>query len=183
MHQPNDVITIPVPSVFHHPLFYSTNSQELTIQFPRSFSEGLKIKPFLYDLLEASQKSLYQPWKQPEKYLPDVLNQWNEYKMLLEQLFEMRNRKDARKPMIHSISLLLDFLCWMNRMPVTQINNLDFVENLEVKPMNIRERLEFMLNRPDLFHSFIQLCELFVEVEKQYVKLLAMKKQTPRSFN
>jgi hypothetical protein len=180
MQQSNDAITIPVPAAFHHPLFYSTSSQELTIHFPLSFSEGLKLTPFLYDILEAAHEALYQPWKQPERYLPAVLKQWTENKMNLDQLFKMRNRKDARKPMVDSISLFLDFLFWMNRKPVTKLLDWDIVEKLDVKPMNIRERLDFMLQKPDLYHSFIQLCELFVEAEKQYVKLLAMKKQTPR---
>ena len=41
---------------------------------------------------------------------------------------------------------------------------------LKIKPINIRERLDYIIQNPNKFHSFIQLSELFVEMEKLFRK-------------
>ncbi|URM34318.1 hypothetical protein LLY41_07950 [Cytobacillus firmus] len=41
--------------------------------------------------------------------------------------------------------------------------------------MNIKERLDFIFARPALYHSYIQLSGLIAEMEKQYMKMLALE--------
>ena len=44
------------------------------------------------------------------------------------------------------------------------------IKDCKIKPVNVEERLGFIVSRPKLFHSYKQLAELFAEQEKQFAK-------------
>ena len=48
------------------------------------------------------------------------------------------------------------------------------MEALQIKPINIRERVDYIVRNPNKFHSFIQLSEAFVEMEKLFRKHAVM---------
>jgi hypothetical protein len=45
------------------------------------------------------------------------------------------------------------------------------------KPINAEERLDFVIKKPAMYHSFIQLQQLFSECHKLYYKLKAIEKK------
>jgi hypothetical protein len=73
------------------------------------------------------------------------------------------------------IGLFLQFLFWSNDKQIAVLANTS-LSLLEVKPVNIDERLGFIISRPNLFHSYRQLSELMVEQEKLYAKKNIVKK-------
>lgn len=87
----------------------------------------------------------------------------------------------ALQPMKKGIGIFLQAVFWSNHVPA-RLNGLNF-DKLKVKPINVYERLEFIMNRPGNYHSFIQLSELMAEQEKQFVKHMALKKEADFSLS
>jgi len=50
-----------------------------------------------------------------------------------------------------------------------------------VKPVNVQERLNFIETKPRLYHSYVQLAELFSEQEKLFAKNKALNKYNKKS--
>lgn len=104
-----------------------------------------------------------------------LLEEWNELKTILEQLFKKRDSKNTLEAMKKGIDLYCKFLFWTNDQPEQQIEpNVPLL--LDYKPVNIEERLAFIYSRPNAYPSFRQLAELMVEQEKLYVKKNIIKK-------
>ena len=83
--------------------------------------------------------------------------------------------KKHAKGMEKGIGLFIQFLSWSNDSQLT-LKNLNQLTLLEIKPVNVEERLGFIISRPNLFHSYRQLSELMVEQEKLYAKKNIVKK-------
>jgi hypothetical protein len=107
--------------------------------------------------------------------ITNLLEEWEKIKGQLEELFRERDQKRASEIMKKGISLFIQFLCWSNDTPVfldRPINSKQF----EFKPVNLEERLGFIMSRPNLYHSYRQLSELMIEQEKLFVKRNILKK-------
>jgi uncharacterized protein (DUF433 family) len=74
------------------------------------------------------------------------------------------------------IGLFIQFLYWSND---RQINSKEpvSINQLVITPVNLDERLAYILSRPNLFHSYRQLSELMTEQAKQYAKKNIVKKR------
>lgn len=111
----------------------------------------------------------------PEAYISRVFKGWREDAPSIAQHFKKRDRKSAKEPMIYQLSRFLQVLFWVNGRSVSQ-EDLKYwdeaVKNLEHLPVNAVERLSFIFEQPDHYHSYIQLSELFLEWEKKSVILL-----------
>jgi hypothetical protein len=105
-----------------------------------------------------------------------LLADWVHIKTELEVLYRNRDQKSTIQGMKKGIGLFIQFLCWGNE---KEINLKDFepLERLEIKPVNLDERLGFIIRRPNLYHSYRQLSELMVEQEKLYAKKNIVKKR------
>jgi hypothetical protein len=101
------------------------------------------------------------------------LLQWQQYKLELEEYFKNRNSDKASPVMEKAIELFWEFLYSSNGLMTRDTYNID---DCIVKPVNVQERLNFIVSRPRLYHSFVQLAELFAEQEKQYARQLALNK-------
>lgn len=106
-----------------------------------------------------------------------ILEEWNNVKAQLGELFRERNQKNTKALMEIGIDLFIQFLFKSNNKPVLAKESIPFDE-LAIKPVNIKERLGFIMARPNLYHSYRQLSELVIEQEKQFVKYTAMKKSS-----
>ncbi|WP_449620248.1 YpoC family protein [Robertmurraya sp. Marseille-Q9965] len=115
-----------------------------------------------------------KPWESPEESVTVLLEQWGLLNEELHNLFEKRAQKEAKPVMEKGISLFIEFLHWSNGRPEIT-TEIDYT-GLKIKPVNIGERLNFIIARPTLFQSYMQLAELFVEQEKGFKKALAIKK-------
>nr|WP_235356955.1 hypothetical protein [Bacillus alveayuensis] len=166
-----------VPSEFHHPLFYragETIEEKTAVSFPLM----MKRFYFYYDILASRGMSGLEPWENIEQSIQAVVQLWKEEREQLQVLFANRNRKAAKEPMLRSLSYFLACLYWLNGTRVKEIVNWEKeIDALSIKPMNCKERLQFIFAKCDLYHSFVQLSELFEELNKLYYKMLVMNKK------
>ncbi|RAK22118.1 hypothetical protein B0I26_102106 [Anoxybacillus vitaminiphilus] len=166
-----------VPSEFLHPLFYREGETIETTEFA-PFPLMMKKFYFYYDIIACKENLENEPWNDIEQSIPAVWQLWNEEKEKLDLLFQNRDRKAAREPMIRALSYFLACLYWLNETRVKSIVSWEReVNTLQMKPVNCVERLQFIFAKCDLYHSFIQLGELFAELTKLYYKNLAIKKK------
>lgn len=133
--------------------------------------------PLLYEGANLYEITSFQPWINAKEYIPALFVEWKETEVELRENFSRRNTSKTEIPMKKGMGLLLEALYWCNGQPVDG-KNLD-VNALKVKPINISERLEYILLNPTKFHSFIQLSELLVEMEKLFIKQEVMAKYNP----
>jgi hypothetical protein len=102
-----------------------------------------------------------------------ILLQWQQDKIELEEYFKYRDSKKALPVMEKTIKLFREFLYASNGLITSVSNNID---DCIIKPVNVQERLKFIVSRPRLYHSYVQLGELFAEQEKQYARKVALNK-------
>jgi hypothetical protein len=115
--------------------------------------------------------------KNQAETVSSILKEWESIKVQLEQLFRNRDQKDTKKWMEKGIDLFIQFLYCTNDETYTTTNNIPY-SKFHLKPVNIDERLVFIMSRPALYHSYRQLSELMVEQEKQYAKSTIAKKSS-----
>jgi len=104
-----------------------------------------------------------------------ILEEWKNVKIRLDQLFRERDQKKAKEWMEKGIALFIHLLNYTNEKASTPYDSIPF-HQLNFKPVNIEERLGFIMARPGLYHSYRQLSELMVEQEKLYAKRNIIKK-------
>lgn len=129
--------------------------------------------PFLYELGYYSGMKGLRPWETPEDGIPLLLEEWKNKEIQLEELFSDRKTAAAIEPMKHSIALFVEMLFWTNKVPVRF--PLIYIDELTIKPVNVKERLEFIIAKPQLYHSYVQLSELMIEQEKHFIKQQLLK--------
>ncbi|MDQ0213659.1 hypothetical protein J2S13_000053 [Oikeobacillus pervagus] len=159
-----------VPDELFHPFFFPTRSVEV------DFHQTIQEYPyFIYELkLKDGQLATY-PWDDLEPMIPKILSFWEENSQKLSEKFALRN-KEVKQEMQTAIAFYFMFLFWSNGFPV-QLKDWDHLVNgLTIKPVNVVERLRFILNRPFSFHAYRQIQELWQEQHKQYAKNLSVRK-------
>jgi hypothetical protein len=95
-----------------------------------------------------------------------VLSEWGKCKEKLQIHFKNRDSQKALPLMERAIDLFEQFLIKSNNLNP----DLYCIKDCKIKPVNVEERLGFIVSRPKLFHSYKQLAELFAEQEKQFAK-------------
>ncbi|WP_158735371.1 YpoC family protein [Alteribacillus sp. YIM 98480] len=144
--------------------------------------ESILYIPFMAEILWHNDKLASPPWNNPLKYIPIIQKEWENDLKMLNSLYEERNRKDAKSLMIKHIASLMNAIWWMNRRKVPAAARQDVkkaAHKLPKAPVNAGERLAFLLETPDHYHSFVQLKELFSESKKQFA-VVKMKEQRSR---
>ncbi|MGM0751223.1 MAG: YpoC family protein [Bacillota bacterium] len=131
---------------------------------------------FAYEILYFNEVATGSfPWIDHELYVGTILKSWGEEEEYLKTLYKKRS-KNTLHAMKKSISQFYMLLFWSNSLPVRLNHEDSHIDQLSIKPANAVERIEFIRNNPTLFHSFIQLSQLFEEQHKQYAKSLALKR-------
>jgi hypothetical protein len=159
-----------IPEIIYDPFFFfekkiNMESKELT-----TFNlEEL----FIHEIAYYLEHKTVKPWENPKEHIPELLNKWKSLQGEIKTLFEQRNKKMILSPMKQGIGLLLEFIFWTNGLPSQKLENVD-MDTFKFKPVNFLERIQFLMKRPNIYPSFIQLIELFEEHEKQYSKFLAI---------
>ncbi|HAC3586921.1 TPA_asm: hypothetical protein GZN75_00005, partial [Listeria monocytogenes] len=69
-----------------------------------------------------------------------------------------------------ALGIFLSILFWSNHRPVQLDNLMDQIKTLETKPLNLDERLEYVLKRGNTYLGFRQLNELMLEQRKLIAK-------------
>ena len=150
-----------------HPLFFS--SEEVV---ELSAEASLSVAPFFIYELSGEE----QPWASEKKGLPFIEKEWTSLKLGLERKFQQRDPK-VHVEMKAAIALFLMKLFWSNGRPVQLNDWKQKVRELDIKPVNVEERLEFVFRRPYSYHSYRQVSELMIEQEKQAAKHLVLKQK------
>lgn len=166
-------VMLSVPKELIHPFFFSGN-EKLIVQEVQLIQLDLSL-PFIYEAAYFSGKQSIKPWEIHEQSISVLLEEWQKIKEILEKLFANRDQNQVISPMKKGISLFLEFVFWANGHPAILSKGFE-KDQFSIKPVNIIDRLEFIIQRPSLYHSFIQLAELMSEMNKHYKKHLALKK-------
>ncbi|TYS68435.1 hypothetical protein FZC76_11950 [Sutcliffiella horikoshii] len=165
-----------IPESFLHPHFYS-NQDSISIKI-FSLADIIEV-PFKFDIayyLGVAPDQL--PWEMTSDSIPHILTSWKEKEILLNSLHEVRDRKEARKQIVLPIAWFLQLLFWMNGQPVRGLTDWKIeVCRLKWKPINVDERLEFVIKKPEMYHSFIQLQQLYTECAKLFYKIKVLEKK------
>jgi hypothetical protein len=170
--------SIHIPEEFHILPFFSKEIKELTYDSSQSFEQALQAVHFLYDIADYHKMDLYKPWEEIETAIPLVFESWKKNKENIAALFRLRKREETKAPMVLYAAHLISSLYWMNEGPVLTLSELESsLSRLTLKPVNLEERLGFILQQPNHYHSFIQLSELYEETEKLFFKAMVMKKR------
>lgn len=111
-----------------------------------------------------------------DKDVTRILEEWQSVKELLDDLYRSRDFKNTKAWMDKGIELFLQFMVQTNDMPFFK-DTIPY-DQFEIKPVNLEERLEFIIERPNLYHSYRQLSELMSEQEKHFVKKNIIKKSS-----
>ncbi|RSL33427.1 hypothetical protein D7Z54_10700 [Salibacterium salarium] len=136
--------------------------------------------PFLAEILWHNEKIIIPPWNLPLRYVPQIHYAWEEEGQWIESYFSKRDRKAARPYMIKHTANLLSAISWMNHREVptaspdllqTEFNKMNKV------PMNMGDRIRFIVQNPDHYLSFNQLKGLFIESKKQFAMVKIEERQ------
>lgn len=166
MKQESHVISI--PPELRHPFFFEVDE----IEWEGTNNDILFYEEIsFYNQLQAAEK----PWLNPKKNLQKLIDKWNLLRDEIAEMFKNRKQKEASQMMKKGISYFFQYLYWTNGQPA-RMTNIEQLKDLEVHPVNVVERLQFIMNRPRLHHSYIQLDELFTEQQKHFMKKMIMKK-------
>jgi hypothetical protein len=130
--------------------------------------------PLLYESANLYGLATFIPWTNPDETVPKLLLEWNRIREELKEGFTKRDLSKTERPMKKGIGLLFQVIYWTNYQPV-DVHTVG-MESLQIKPINIRERVDYIILNPNKFHSFIQLSEAFVEMEKLFRKHAVMNK-------
>lgn len=153
-------LQIPEPFLFQP--FYEQNA---------SIEKGDTNAFFYYDIAYQLGLTEMWPWEDKKLLIPDYFAKWKELKEQLATIYETRNRKKARPYMLTALANLIDILFWTNGVPVHRLQQItDDLLAFTYKPVNIEERLSYLLSEVDHFHAYNQLKALYEELEKIYYK-------------
>lgn len=164
---------IEVPAELKHPFFFPDGSILLAIDHEATLN--LEI-PFMYEAAFFSGIEAHKPWLHSSESISALLTEWEKVKEAIRIPLQKRDKRSVIPPMRKGIGLFLQFLHWANGQPTKLCPEIAY-HLLEIKPVNVQERLDFVMERPGLHHSYMQLRELMIELEKGYEKSIALKKR------
>lgn len=163
-------VQLSVPTPLQCTLFFAGESVTRTVYDYKEWQEVSSFTLFPYDFAYFHGLDGYHPWEHIEKHMSFLLNEWKKIDTDCQKLFSERKAKQALKPMKEGIALFFTLMFWIHHQPVQLHDWEQKVKEFPIKPVNLVERLTFIVERPTLYHSFIQLGELFHELEKHYAK-------------
>ncbi len=169
---------VSIPETFQNPLFFKDRDFIYDSEWNL---EQFGCVPLLIDLL-CYQGKFEQEHLNYEQLIGILLKQWKKEKTEIADDFKRRDRAAARPKMIKSIGWFLSLLHWMEGRYVENLSDIvQSILKVTIQPVNLKERLSFVLEAPDHFQSFIQLSELFDETEKKWCAIVRKKQHTDKN--
>lgn len=159
----------------HHPCF-TFNYEGMNLQALTKWEPALLRNGFVYEQQYYLGHPVYQPWESFAEIQSGIWSEWMITEAELDQLFKNRMTKNVKPLMERGLVLFLSLLFWSNGKPVNLHQYHLNIEQLDAKPVNIDERLGFVLKRPEFYPSYMQLKSLMEEQKKSAAKLAAIKK-------
>lgn len=173
----NKAQLIQVPAEFILQPFYAN---QCVIEFlpQSSIIDNIRKAPFIYDIVyKVDQEQLvHGPWNDTVHSIEALFTLWRNDREEIATYFKLRQKSKAAEAMSFLTSVFLDALFWLNERPIKNLTQWEEeVSGLSAQPVNALERLQFIINGPGHYHSFIQLNELYQELEKVYAKKMVLK--------
>jgi hypothetical protein len=160
-----------LPSELFHPFFFSEKEVNLDMKEPTS----MLVQNFYFELLFYNGIESKKPWTCPEYFLLLLKDEWGKLRPAIEEMHHQRKKDGINGAMKKGVGLFLQYLYWSNGTPACLKELPNFID-VKIKPVNLEERVGFIIARPGLFHSYVQLCELMIEQEKLFAKNNMIKK-------
>ncbi|WP_239254505.1 YpoC family protein [Listeria ilorinensis] len=126
--------------------------------------------PFWQEQMFYTKGAGIMPWHEETDRACRRLNK--HMKVLLLEIETALENKEKPNPssVTDALGIFLSILFWSNHRPV-QLNNLEEqIQTLEIKPLNLEERLLYCLERAHTFLGYTQLKELMLEQRKLIAK-------------
>ncbi|WP_223702005.1 YpoC family protein [Sutcliffiella deserti] len=163
-----------IPAVFLHPLYYQKGA---TLDFSNIHEQDIVSSPFKFDIAYSlGVFTTWQPWKDKLRSVPMLFLAWKEYEASLVILHKSRERHQVKKHMTQVIAIFIQSLFWMNGQPVSELAKWQKdVKALRLKPINLEERLDFVMSQPEKYPAFIQIQQLINEIQKLFYKMQAVE--------
>ncbi|MDQ0176165.1 YpoC family protein [Bacillus chungangensis] len=153
-------ITINIPVELQDRLFYKEN--QTTIHHKGIFEPPY----FKEELLFYQGLDHVDYWNDFHQVLPQLTAEWDKIDSALTELFASRH-PNSQFRMVDGIALFFMFLFWSNEEPVHLQGWMEKTKHYAVKPVNLEERLQFILARPFSYPAFRQLSALMLEQQKR----------------
>jgi hypothetical protein len=153
---------------------FAESLRQVTPSNPANVKLQLLENPLSYDRNQAGMK----PWNDPSEYVPYLFDAWKIIREKLLPYFDTRKARGDKELMLKGMICMITCFYWIEgcrsgTYDWNELSNKDF----KVAPINWKERAEFILQKPNQYPAFIQLDELFTEMEKQFYKWKAMSKK------
>ncbi|MGG4491922.1 YpoC family protein [Metabacillus idriensis] len=171
---------INLPDAFKAEPFFSKDDLTILLNSAGTAEEIIKANPLYFDIFyKANMPIDFYPWKNPELSIRILEDEWLSIKETIKSGISSNRRKADKGQMIKGISILICMIHWSNDIPVHHLHIEGYdLTSFAAKPVNLSERLMYVLLKPEQFHSFIQLDQLIEETAKQYHKKRAMSIRT-----
>ncbi|GGM23093.1 hypothetical protein GCM10011351_06200 [Paraliobacillus quinghaiensis] len=107
-----------------------------------------------------------------------LIEDWKKQSAIIAELFHQKAYQEARVPMEKYTKQFIHTLFILNKKE--WLEGEDFLDNIQTfkyKPLNIKERIQYVIEYPHQYHCFIQLNELYKEVEKIYARAEILEKK------
>ncbi|WP_138417031.1 YpoC family protein [Aquibacillus sediminis] len=102
--------------------------------------------------------------------------EWKRSKDTIATLYNERKYKDAVEPMLQQVTAFKKALYEVNKKNDSSRETFQSdVKDFSYKPMNVTDRVTFIEENPEQYHCYIQLNELFMELEKIYARAEIME--------
>lgn len=126
--------------------------------------------PFWQETLFYSKKEGIRPWeKDSDKACRKLAKQMTAILGTMEARLRMREKPEPYL-VRDALGIFLSVLFWSNQKPVSLIHLKESLNELDIKPLNIEERLFYCLEKGNTFSGFRQLNELLLEQRKLIAK-------------
>ncbi|MGM7635348.1 YpoC family protein [Bacillus sp. Hm123] len=158
------MIEIVVPDSLKHPLFF----QEETVKLVTP-SSLMNAPYFIYEL-----QGKETPWENPSCGLKMVQEAYQSRQALIEICFKEEGA-EVEPLMKAVIALFFMSLFWGNHEPVVLNGWKEKAALFNVKPLNVEDRLSFVLARPFSYQAYRQIDTLMTEQQKQFAKHSLLK--------
>lgn len=135
------------------------------------FNFGFPYEYFYYKNVER-----YRPWEDFWNVREQITKEWAEVVQRLEVMFSNREKNEIKPYMLKGIVLYISLMYWSNQVPVNLREFPGCLKELKGKPVNVEERLPFIMTRPYFFPGFMQLKSLMEEQIKITAKMAALNK-------
>ncbi|AZB43301.1 hypothetical protein CEF21_13870 [Bacillus sp. FJAT-42376] len=131
--------------------------------------------PLIFDMLAENEGTApYEPWNHGREPIEHLFKAWSAAKEEQERRFQNKRGKADLALMGYSYSAFIACIHWINGQHAPSVSS--SIGPLTRKPVNVEDRLSYIMNNPLQFHSFIQLKQLFEELEKMHHKQMALLK-------